>query len=341
LPKVDAQAISDSATAADNVEANIGNLDAAVSSRSDHSASDVWSATTRTLTAATNITSDGNAIDQTKIANLDATVSSRAAETGGNIDAIKAKTDKLTFDASNNVYSTPQTDVTLAADQDVNVTKWANIDNLDAAVSSRSSHSASDVWSATTRTLTSAANITSDGNTIDQTKIANLDASVSSRAAETGGNIDAIKTKTDKLTFDASNNVYSTPQTDVTVGTNNDKTGYSLATDQSSVTIGTVNALGTQAKADVNAEVDTALQDIDLDHLVKSDYGASKPADGSLFDQIMNKDGSQTFDPSTDSLEAISDSSATGLSQQQVRDAMLLAPSGGSPASGSIDKYRA
>ena len=33
LPKVDAQAISDSTTAANNVEANIGNLDAKVSSR--------------------------------------------------------------------------------------------------------------------------------------------------------------------------------------------------------------------------------------------------------------------------------------------------------------------
>lgn len=37
------------------------------------------------------------------------------------------------------------------------------------------------------------------------------------------------------------------------------KTGYSLSADQSGVTIGTVNALGTQAKADVNAAVDTAL----------------------------------------------------------------------------------
>lgn len=41
----------------------------------------------------------------------------------------------------------------------------------------------------------------------------------------------------------------------VSVGTNNDKTGYDLNADQSGVTIGTVNALGAQAKADVNAEV--------------------------------------------------------------------------------------
>lgn len=65
-------------------------------------------------------------------------------------------------------------------------------------------------------------------------------------------------------------------------------------------------SLGAQAKQDVNAEMDTALADVDLDHLAKTSYGATKPADGSLLDQIMNKDGSQTFDPTTDSLERIS-----------------------------------
>jgi len=50
LPKVDAQAISNSTTAADDVEANISNLNATVSSRSSHSASDVWSVETRALT---------------------------------------------------------------------------------------------------------------------------------------------------------------------------------------------------------------------------------------------------------------------------------------------------
>jgi len=48
---------------------------------STHAAADVWSVGTRTLTDATNITSDGNAIDQSKIANLDAAVSSRMAAT--------------------------------------------------------------------------------------------------------------------------------------------------------------------------------------------------------------------------------------------------------------------
>jgi hypothetical protein len=47
---------------------------------STHAAVDVWSVVARTLTAATNISSDGATIDQTKIANLDAAISSRAVK---------------------------------------------------------------------------------------------------------------------------------------------------------------------------------------------------------------------------------------------------------------------
>jgi hypothetical protein len=65
---------------------------------------DIWAYTTRIVTAATNITSNGSTIDQTKIANLDATITSRASQTsldtvGSYVDtevaAIKAKTDNI------------------------------------------------------------------------------------------------------------------------------------------------------------------------------------------------------------------------------------------------------
>jgi hypothetical protein len=59
--------------------------------------------------------------------------------------------------------------------------------------------------------------------------------------------------------------------------------------------------------AEVNAEVDTALADIDLDHLIQVTAGAEEPTDGSYLDQVMHKDASQTFSASTDSLEAIRD----------------------------------
>jgi len=152
----------------------------------------------------------------------------------------------------------------------------ANIGHLDADVSSRSSHSAADVWSAASRTLSAATNITSDGNPIDQTKIANLDAAVSTRSSHSAADvwsvasrtltagtkdseIDAIKAQTDKLQFNGDNDVKATL----------DGEKVDLNDDQSSVTVGTVNALGTQAKADVNAQCDQAL----------SDYGAAKPSD--------------------------------------------------------------
>lgn len=97
----------------------------------------------------------------------------------------------------------------------------------------------------------------------------------------------------------------------VTVGTNADKTGYSLAADQSAVTVGTVNALGAQAKLDVNAEADTALVDARLDELLTADSdidGLAPPTVGSVFHELMSKTaGSFTYDQTTDSLEAVRD----------------------------------
>lgn len=48
------------------------------------------------------------------------------------------------------------------------------------------------------------------------------------KTTASGGQLQVVKTTTDKFLFDASNFIKSTPQTSVTVGTNNDKTGYSL-----------------------------------------------------------------------------------------------------------------
>lgn len=156
-------------------------------------------------------------------------------------------------------------------------------ENVDAKISTRSSHTAADVWSAGTRTLTSFGSLVSDiwanatrtlsafafsvtvGTNNDKTGYAlssagvqsiwdaltsalttvgsigkllvdNVDATISSRlalgsyTAPDNTSITAIKTQTDKILFDASNYVKSTPQTNVTVATNNDKTGYELVT---------------------------------------------------------------------------------------------------------------
>lgn len=71
---------------------------------------------------------------------------------------------------------------------------------LDAAVSSRSTLSATQVWAAGTRTLTSAANVTSDGATISQTQLARLDADVSSRSTYAGGDTAGTTTLLTRVT---------------------------------------------------------------------------------------------------------------------------------------------
>ena len=55
--------------------------------------------------------------------------------------------------------------------------------------------------------------------------------------------------------------------------------------------------------------------------------------------KIVDDNGGADFDATTDSLEKIASSGATGLSAQQVRDAMKLAPTSGAPAAGSVDDH--
>jgi hypothetical protein len=114
---------------------------------------------------------------------------------------------------------------------------------IDASVSSRSSHTASDVWQVGTRTLTAfsfsvtvgtigsnvitAATLAADaGAEIASavrselaTELARIDAATSTRSSHSAADVWAVATRT-LTAFSFS----------VTVGTNNDKTGYSLAT---------------------------------------------------------------------------------------------------------------
>lgn len=79
--------------------------------------------------------------------------------------------------------------------------------------------------------------------------------------------------------------------------------------------VGSIGSLATQAKADVNAEVDTALADVRLDELLAADSdidGAAPPTVGSVFHELMTKTtGSFTYDQTTDSLEALRDNAGT------------------------------
>jgi len=91
----------------------------------------------------------------------------------------------------------------------------------------------------------------------------------------------------------------------VIVGTNNDKTGYSI-----SGTKTTLDALNDISTADVNSEVDTALADIGLDHLVGASVTGTDVVDNSIVAKLVSKSGTadwDDFDNTTDSLEAIRD----------------------------------
>lgn len=123
------------------------------------------------------------------------------------------------------------------------------------------------------------------------TELGRIDANISSRSTFAGGAVASVTNP-------------------VTVGTNNDKTGYSL-TATTGLGNQTANITGTMTtvtnltnaptsgdltaamKASVNIEVDAALADIHLDHLLAVDYDpASKPGvSTALLNELVESDG--------------------------------------------------
>jgi hypothetical protein len=96
-----------------------------------------------------------------------------------------------------------------------------------------------------------------------------------------------------------------------------------LPTADSSNYVAGVLALGAQAKLDVNTEADTALSDIDLDHLVKvakDTNWATTVTKESIIDLMTSKDTNQTFDRATDSAEARRDKLPANLEDMAITD---------------------
>ena len=234
---------------------------------STHSAADVWTSGTRTLTAATNITSDGSAITMS---------SSGVVGTVNLVNTTTTNTDMITAAAVNAEVDTALADIGLDHLVSATVTGTDVVDNSiiarlvsasatadwddfanttdslqalrdrgDAAwltATGFSTHSAADVWTSGTRTLTAATNITSDGSAITMS---------SSGVVGTVNLVNTTTTNTDMLTAAA-----------------------------------------------VNAEVDTALADIHLDHLFATTYDpASKPgvADALLNELVESDSGVSRF----------------------------------------------
>ena len=125
----------------------------------------------------------------------------------------------------------------------------------------------------------------------------------------------------------------SAPGGQVTVGTNNDKTGYSI-----SGTKNTLDDLNDVSTAEVNTQVDLGLSDIGLDHLVDSSVTGSDIADNSIIARMVSKSATadwDSFDNTTDALEALADA---GLTTGAIADALWDELFSGHNVAGSFGK---
>lgn len=184
-----------------------------------------------------------------------------------------------------------------------------------------STHNAADVWTSATRTVTAATNITSDGTAITLS------------SAGVVGTVNVVNTTTTNSDMRGTDSAFlaaSAPTNfgdlaitvttgKVTVGTNDDKAGYSI-----SGTLTTLDALENISAATVNTQVDTALTDIGLDHLVSAAVTGVDVTNDSIIAKIVSANAVAAdwddFVNTTDSLQAIRDrgdtdwATATGFS---------------------------
>ncbi len=216
---------------------------------------------TGAITAATIATDaiDADALAADAVAEINATVdaaiSDAALATASSISTLSSKVLKyfqLLFRKDSAIATDNATELTaINANGGSGTGAYANTtdsvealrDRGDAAwvtASGFSTHSAADVWANGTRTLTANTNL--NDPTAAAIADAVLDEAMSGHA--TAGTLGK-----------AIADVLADTGTDGVVVASGSKAGYSLAADQSGVTVGTVNALGTQAKADVNAQV--------------------------------------------------------------------------------------
>ena len=91
----------------------------------------------------------------------------------------------------------------------------------------------------------------------------------------------------------------------ITASTVTDKTGYSISGSKT-----TLDALNDVSTAEVNTQVDTALSDIGLDHLVSASVTGTDITDNSIIAYMVSKSATADWDSfvnTTDALEAIRD----------------------------------
>ena len=119
----------------------------------------------------------------------------------------------------------------------------------------------------------------------------------------------------------------------VTASTVTDKTGYSI-----SGTKNTLDDLNDVSAAEVNTQVDTALSDIGLDHLIAASVTGTDIADNSIIARMVSKSATadwDSFDNTTDALEALADA---GLTTGAIADAVWDEAFSGHNVAGSFGK---
>jgi hypothetical protein len=95
----------------------------------------------------------------------------------------------------------------------------------------------------------------------------------------------------------------------------------------------------TNSYSELQAAADAALVANHLDHLLKTDTGASLPgAAGAILQDLLEDDGG-AWRYKANTLEQAPNDTGTAITSQAVRDAMKLAPTAGSPVAGSIDEH--
>lgn len=185
----------------DATSLGVSRIDAAISSRSSHSAADVWSSATRTLTDFSSSFKTGYALSAAGVQAIwDALTS--ALTTAGSVGKLL-------------------------------------VDNINATISSRSSHSATDVWAAATRSLTDKADFALSAasraaiadDTWDEARAGHVAAgSFGEGVASVQGNVTGSVASVTGAVGSVSGNVGGNVAGSVgSVTTVNDKTGYRLS----------------------------------------------------------------------------------------------------------------
>jgi len=144
-----------------------------------------------------------------------------------------------------------------------------------------------------------------DANTV---KIGPTGTGTAQTARDVGGNVD-VATSTRMATYTQPTG-FLAATFPTTVASTTNITAGTITTVTNLTNAPTAGDLTATMKASVNAEVDTALADINLDHWVGTATGIPAVPAGTYLDQIMD-DGTAVYDRTTDSLQAIRDNTGT------------------------------